>query len=125
MTAPHDIENQLHNLSPMVEADIENQLRDFGSIQRKINEEKIKQLKLEDFDRYMYKPVGKPYHVPQQMLSDNMDTIHQDIESNIPSNKNVVIGYDYGIYDEGFHGGQKIKRDKRKTYKKNKNIRKK
>jgi hypothetical protein len=118
-----DIENQLHRLSPMVEADIENQIGDYGSIQRKINEEKIKQLKLEDFDRYMYKPVGQPYHVPNQTLNEKLDTIINDIEYNIPSNKNVNIGYDYGIYDENFKGGQK-KGDKRKTYKKHKTLRK-
>ena len=118
-----DIENQLDNVSPpslyTYSPDIENQQGDYGIIQNKIISEKLREQKEEEYNKYMYKPVGVPLHVPSQIEPP----IHI-IYVNTPSDKNIVIGdgNDYGVYDTRFHGGI---RKKNRTFRKRKSIKRK
>jgi copper chaperone CopZ len=118
-----DIENQLDNVSPpssyTYSPDIENQQGDYGIIQKKIFSEILRKQKEEEYNKYMYKPVGVPLHVPSQIEPP----IHI-ISVNTPSDKNIVIGDGkyYGVYDTRFHGGI---RKKNRTFRKRKSIKRK
>ena len=65
----------------------------------------------------MNKPVGVPLHVPSQIESPI-----RSIPVNTLSDKNIVIGDKYGVYDKGFYGGI---RKKNRTFRKRKSIKRK